>query len=76
MEEPRRRLALIDSYSGQRSTEGACHPFIVEEPMENGQGLCASWSRICRIEVVEAAIFPSLSATSRRETYFRKNSRI
>ena len=29
---------------------------------------------ICRIEVVSAAISHSLSAKSRRETYFRKNS--
>ena len=29
---------------------------------------------ICRIEIVRAAISPSLRAKSRRETYFRKNS--
>ena len=55
-EKPRRRLAhclpldhpkavfLIDFDSGQRSTKGGCHPFIVEELMENGQGLSATWS--------------------------------
>ena len=31
---------------------------------------------MCRIEVVRAAISPSLRAKSRRETYFRKNSPI
>ena len=47
--------------------------------MEDGQGLSATWSGptpICRIEVVKAAISPSLSAKSRRETHFRKNSPI
>ena len=31
---------------------------------------------ICRFDVVKAAISPSLSASSRRETYFRWNSPI
>ena len=46
--------------------------------MEDGQGLSAAWSAnsICLIEVVKSAISSSLSAKSRRETYFRKNSPI
>ena len=43
--------------------------------MKDGQGLNAAQGTtpICRIEVVKAGISPSLSAKSRRETYFRKN---
>ena len=35
---------IVDFDPGQRSTECACHPFIVEELMEDGQGLGATWS--------------------------------
>ena len=41
---PSRALPSIDFDSGQRSTKGACHPFIVEKLMEDGQGLSAAWS--------------------------------
>ena len=46
--------------------------------MEDGQAPSAAWGTtpICRIEVVKASISPSLSAKSRRETYFRKDSHI
>ena len=40
--------------------------------MKHDQGLSAAWGTICRIEVVKAAICPSMSAKSRHE-YFRKN---
>ena len=56
-------------------SELVIHSFIVEELMENGQDLSATWcaNSDCRIEVVWAAMSPSLSAKCRRETYFRKN---
>ena len=50
--------------------------FIVEELMKDGQGLSAAWGthsdlpHRCR----QGCNFSSLSAKSRRETYFRKNS--
>ena len=61
-----KQLFFNDFDSGHRTTKGACHPLIVEELMENGQGLSATWgtNSDLPIEVVKAASSPSLGYIS------------
>ena len=69
-------VLFVDFDSGKRFPKGALGPLVLVELVKDGQASTPPGvpTPICRIDVIRAAISPSLSAKDRRETYFRKNS--